>query len=503
MKKSKVAIYLRLSKEDDKIKDESNSIRMQRLLLQDYVSKHFSDYELEEFVDDGFSGTNFNRPAITRLLEKARCEEVDCIVVKDFSRFARDYIELGSYLEQIFPFLGIRFISVNDRYDSNTYQGSIADLDMNFKNLLYDLYSKDLSQKVRSSLKARKEKGQYVSGNCPFGYKKAPDDRHMLVVKEDEALIVKRIFELALEGYTCNAIAMEFNEEDVKTPVEFKIEAGETSRIPKGDRFLWNPSTINSILRNPIYIGDIVYGKYEKDHVGGRNILKPRNEWKVYHNHHEAIVEQEIFNCVQMRFGKNTRLPQIKEHSPLIGIAVCSHCKRNLRYKDGKNPYFVCPTRYMSQMKECCEKVNVMFLEQAVLFELEGYLEKQGLSDNLSAMTIQSQEQQLVSIEKKMEKLQREYKQLQKENYENYTAYQMGQVGEYVSLKDSIEKKEQQILDLQKEKNVLEEQKGMSGTITVELKKELLKQYIDSVEVDNGSEFVINWRPLQTGFALS
>ena len=503
MKKSKVAIYLRLSKEDDKIKDESNSIRMQRLLLQDYVSKHFSDYELEEFVDDGFSGTNFNRPAITRLLEKARCEEVDCIVVKDFSRFARDYIELGSYLEQIFPFLGIRFISVNDRYDSNTYQGSIADLDMNFKNLLYDLYSKDLSQKVRSSLKARKEKGQYVSGNCPFGYKKAPDDRHMLVVKEDEALIVKRIFELALEGYTCNAIAMEFNEEDVKTPVEFKIEAGETSRIPKGDRFIWNPSTINSILRNPIYIGDIVYGKYEKDHVGGRNILKPRNEWKVYHNHHEAIVEQEIFNCVQMRFGKNTRLPQIKEHSPLIGIAVCSHCKRNLRYKDGKNPYFVCPTRYMSQMKECCEKVNVMFLEQAVLFELEGYLEKQGLSDNLSAMTIQSQEQQLVSIEKKMEKLQREYKQLQKENYENYTAYQMGQVGEYVSLKDSIEKKEQQILDLQKEKNVLEEQKGMSGTITVELKKELLKQYIDSVEVDNGSGFVINWRPLQTGFALS
>ena len=374
---------------------------------------------------------------------------------------------------------------------------------MNFKNLLYDLYSKDLSQKVRSSLKARKEKGQYVSGNCPFGYKKAPDDRHMLVVKEDEALIVKRIFELALEGYTCNAIAMEFNEEDVKTPVEFKIEAGETSRIPKGDRFIWNPSTINSILRNPIYIGDIVYGKYEKDHVGGRNILKPRNEWKVYHNHHEAIVEQEIFNCVQMRFGKNTRLPQIKEHSPLIGIAVCSHCKRNLRYKDGKNPYFVCPTRYMSQMKECCEKVNVMFLEQAVLFELEGYLEKQGLSDNLSAMTIQSQEQQLVSIEKKMEKLQREYKQLQKENYENYTAYQMGQVGEYVSLKDSIEKKEQQILDLQKEKNVLEEQKGMSGTITVELKKELLKQYIDSVEVDNGSGFVINWRPLQTGFALS
>lgn len=500
MKKTRIAIYLRLSKEDDKIKDESNSIRMQRMLLQDYVRKHFSSYELEEFVDDGFSGTNFNRPAVTRLLDKARCEEIDCIVVKDFSRFARDYIELGSYLEQIFPFLGIRFISVNDKYDSDTYQGSIADLDMNFKNLLYDLYSKDLSQKVRSSLKARKEKGQYVSGNCPFGYKKASDDRHMLIVKEDEALIVKRIFELAVQGVTCNGIAKEFNDEGVKTPIEFKIDAGETSRVPKGDRFMWAPSTINSILRNPIYIGDIVYGKYERNHVGGRNILKPRDEWKVFHNHHEPIIESDVFNHIQMRFGNHTRPLQMEQHSPLIGLAVCSNCKRNLKYREGKNPYFLCPTRYMSAMKGCCERTNVMFLEQAVLFELEQYLENHGLSDNENAMHRELRKQQLASIQRKREKLEREQMQLKKENYDNYTAYQMGLSSEYVSLKDSIEEKEQQLLVLQKEESELQD---ISDAVTVELKKELLEQYIDSIEVADDSEFVIKWRTLKKGFALN
>ena len=200
MKRVRIAMYLRLSKEDDKIKTESNSISMQRLLIEDYVQKNFTDYELQEYVDDGFSGTNLNRPGMFRLLGEAGEGKIDCIIVKDFSRFARDYIELGDYLEQIFPFLGIRFISINDQYDSNAYRGSIADIDMNFKNLLYDLYSKDLSQKVRTALAARKAKGQYVSAHTPFGYQKDPEDRHMLIIKEDEARIVAKIFDLAFQG---------------------------------------------------------------------------------------------------------------------------------------------------------------------------------------------------------------------------------------------------------------------------------------------------------------
>ena len=148
MKREQIAAYARLSKEDDDCKEESNSIAMQKILLREYVMKNFSDYDLLEFCDDGYTGTNLNRPAMQRMLELVKDSKISCIIVKDFSRFARDYIELGSYLEQIFPFMGVRFISINDNYDSKNYQGSIGEIDVNFKNLLYDLYSKDLSQKV-------------------------------------------------------------------------------------------------------------------------------------------------------------------------------------------------------------------------------------------------------------------------------------------------------------------------------------------------------------------
>lgn len=196
----RIAVYMRLSKTDETMQEESNSISMQRILIRKYIASHFAEYEVMEYQDNGFPGTNFNRPGVQRLLEDARNEKFDCVVVKDFSRFGRDYMEVGSYLEQIFPFLGIRFISINDHYDSGSSQGNTADLDVNFKNLLYDLYSKDLSQKVKTSLWARKEGGQYVSGNAPFGYEKAPNDRHMLIICEDEAAVVREILPLPCKG---------------------------------------------------------------------------------------------------------------------------------------------------------------------------------------------------------------------------------------------------------------------------------------------------------------
>lgn len=384
-KKYRIAIYIRVSKEDDKIKEEiplghalmpygkkeeSNSITMQRILLHQYVADNFSDYELSEFCDDGYTGTNFERPGIQKLLEKVRDMEIDCIIVKDFSRFARDYIELGSYLEQIFPFMGVRFISVNDRYDSKSYQGSIADMDVNFKNLLYDLYSKDLSQKVRSSLAIRKEQGQYISANSPFGYEKDPKDRHALLIAEDEAEIVRKIFSLTIEGYTSTRIARLFNENHIKTPMEFKIEKGKTKRKPKGERFLWNHSTICQILRNEIYIGNIVQKKYEKDFVGGKNHIKPREEWMVGYHHHEPIIEKEVFYQVQEGRGRK-RNPQHRNTHPLIGKLVCGCCRRNLQQRDGRNPYFFCQNRYSNAMEHCVDKVNRMFLEQYIFYKMQ------------------------------------------------------------------------------------------------------------------------------------
>ena len=159
-------------------------------------SAHFRCIKDSVYIDDGYTGTNFDRPGVQELLDGVKDGEINCIIVKDFSRFARDYIELGSYLEQIFPFMGVRFISVNDKYDSDKYAGNVADIDVNFKNLLYDLYSKDLSMKVKASLRAVKEQGKAVCSTPPFGYMKDPEDRHKFIIAKDEAAVVRRIFNL-------------------------------------------------------------------------------------------------------------------------------------------------------------------------------------------------------------------------------------------------------------------------------------------------------------------
>ena len=307
--------------------------------------------------------------------------KINCIVVKDFSRFARDYIAVGSYLEQIFPFMGVRFISINDKYDSKNYPGSIADMDVNFKNLLYDLYSKDLSQKVRSSLAIRKEMGQYVSGNSPFGYEKATEDRHALLIAEDEAEVVRRIFSFAMDGYTSVEIARVFNETRVKTPIEFKMEKRNIRREPKGERFLWSSNTICHILRNEIYIGNIVQKKYTKDFVGGKNHLNPREDWIITYHHHKPIIDKAVFDKVQEGRGIK-RNPQYHSTHPLVGKVVCGCCKKNLRYRRGLNPYFNCYHRYSNTMKNCVDKVNAMFLEQYVLYS---YMKIEQERDNIRA----------------------------------------------------------------------------------------------------------------------
>lgn len=297
----RIALYLRLSKEDPDTEEESGSIAGQRLLLENYVRKHFNRYELEEYTDDGYSGTDFLRPGVTALLREVRRGRIDCIAVKDFSRFSRDYIELGSYLERIFPSLGVRFISVNDRYDSEAYAGAATDLEIAFRGLLYDLYSRDLSVKVKSALQARNRQGFYTGANCPFGYERDPKDRRRLSVAADEAAVVKKIFMLAYEGKNSQEIADILNEEGIRTPLEYKMEKKRIRRVPKGDKFSWSRSAVCGILRNRVYIGDIVYGKYENSLAEGKKHLKPKAEWKISCGCHEAVIERSVFEKIQQR----------------------------------------------------------------------------------------------------------------------------------------------------------------------------------------------------------
>lgn len=252
-----------------------------------------------------------------------------------------------------------------------------AGMDMSFKYLINDLYAKDISIKVKSTLEIKREKGIYANGSTIFGYLKAKEDCHLLVPVEPEASIIRRIFQMTVEGYSSTKIAKIFNEEGVKTPMEYKIERGIATMKPRKNRFLWDASTICQMLRNNFYAGDLVYGKYETDIVGGKARLKPRNEWKIYYNHHEAIIDREIFDLVRQSRGRKKAVQKRKTH-PLIGKIVCGCCGKNLKIEHSLNPYFFCATRYKTDSPECVKKVNVMFMEQMILYLPQQEILKQG-----------------------------------------------------------------------------------------------------------------------------
>lgn len=380
-----IAIYMRLSQDDGDSDTESGSIVNQRHLLRRYTAEHFENYDLLEFQDDGYTGSNFNRPGVSEMLNKVRNGQIDCIIVKDLSRFSRDYIEIGSYLEQIFPFAGVRFISVNDGYDSNDFNEYIEGINLSFKNLMNDFYCKDISLKVKAALKVKKEKGIYANGSCPFGYRKAPDDRHKLLVDKEEAAVVRKIFSMTMDGASSREIARQFNMEGVKTPIEHRIEKGLTNMEPKRRRFEWSSSVVCQILSNAVYRGDFVYDKYETPQVGGKAKLKPRNEWKVLKNHHEEVIDRDTFEYIQesrrnKRPMRNNGSVRNNRH-PLIGRMECGCCHRSLKIERTKNPYFFCGNRSVTRFEGCVDKANVQFVEQYLLFHLQEEIEKRTAPD--------------------------------------------------------------------------------------------------------------------------
>ena len=253
--KQKNAIYLRLSIEDgswehkeSRRQDESNSISSQRRMLREYIrkDKELSKQELAEFCDDGFSGTSMDRPGMQELLKQVKQGKIGCILVKDMSRFSRDYIELGTYLNQIFPFMGVRFIALNDHYDSREHEGSTTPLDTAFQTLLYDLYSKDISVKVKTSFENKCANGEYVFGQVPFGYEKSRTEKNVVVVNEKEAEIVRRIFSLAGDGLSSTQIAKRLIEEHVPTATQMRHPERKAAR----EHHTWSGTMVRGILNN-------------------------------------------------------------------------------------------------------------------------------------------------------------------------------------------------------------------------------------------------------------
>ena len=332
--------YLRISSEDIDLdgfdKYESNSISNQRALLDDFISSvpEFDGCDVMEELDDGRTGTNFSRPGAQRLIGLAQSGKVQCIVVKDLSRWGRNYIEVGDFLEQKFPEWGVRFISINDMYDSAKLNGAAGGIDIAFRNLIYDMYSRELSEKVRTAKISAAKSGKYANALAFYGYVKSPDDTRKLAIDPPAADVVRRIFDLAARDYTPSRISRMLNDEKVPTAQQRKIELGEKRRWKKDDAMFWYGSIISQIIRDERYTGKLIYGKKRVAEVGRQEQVNvPESEWVVVPGAIPAIVTDEQFKAANANVTKRSYPDHKPSKSALLFARKlkCGHCGMGLK----------------------------------------------------------------------------------------------------------------------------------------------------------------------------
>lgn len=352
-----IALYMRLSSEDIH-EGESYSIGNQRDLLYSYVREHreFDGCSILEFSDDGYSGVNFERPGIQKLLSLAG-KTVDCILVKDFSRFGRNLLEVGDYLDQIFPFLGVRFIAVNEGYDSGKGLGSSVSLDVSLKAMVYEMYSRDVSEKIRSVKQAKMRKGEYQCAIAFYGYKKSGTVKNKLEIDEPAAEIVRKIFHMAGEGMRPSQIALKLNTEGIPSPLMYR-RANHTDGLRgwkvAGDA-VWMRENVRRVLLDERYTGCLVGHKRTKADISAKRTESlPKEEWIVARDAHDAIVsEQEYAKAQEVIKHCTLQKPQKKPFQKFRGILKCACCGRALVRKATKNPYFICLTARSIKDSDC------------------------------------------------------------------------------------------------------------------------------------------------------
>jgi len=479
---------MRVSKEDEKQK-ESGSITNQRTLIHTFINRtnEFKQYAVYDYWDDGYSGQNFERPGIKKLLLEVKKNKVSCIIVKDFSRFSRDYIEMGDYLERIFPFMGIRFISINDNYDSIKGRGLIPEIGTAFKTLLYDFYSKDISMKVKNSIAEKCEKGIYPFGQIPFGYRKDPDKKNRVQINKKEAEIVTYIFELAALGFSSVQIAKQLHRENVPTCGQIRNpENISTDRV-----LCWNSLRIREILCNPFYTG-----------------IWDCNQ-TYFEEHHMPVISREIFEKINKnrKMGHSTKRKYTKH--PLTGILYCGGCNYSMSYKrDGKRQKykrFECRMHSTLNIPECCTYLRADKLEKIVLSALHREIQKLAdtklFFEQLKGVLEARRQKQIKSIEncrkelKRLDLLKQNRYEVFAETGKTMVEYQQSIEGfqvEYLKLKQ-MEKKLSVSNDF-----CLNEPKNIKSMIyyaeALELTQAVVDTFINRIKVYRGGRVEIEWK---------
>ena len=455
----KIGAYLRLSKDDGYEKIESNSITSQRLIIQNYIRDNLDAECVTEFIDDGYTGLNFDRPDFKKMMHSVNAGEINCIIVKDLSRFGRDYLSTGQYIFDDFVLRGIRFIAINDGYDSSKSNSS-DNFMMPMKTMMNNYYSMDISDKVQKSFRAMQSDGKFTGAFPSYGFKRDEVDKHKLVIDHDVAPIVNMIFDLFIEGQGKQSIAKILNSKNIPCPAEYKKISGCHYRnaMILENTYYWTYSTINNILRNEMYIGNMVLNKSIR--VKPRAKAKKNNieNWIITENTHEAIITKEKFELVQTLLVKRGRQLNLNQNiSIFAGFIICGDCGRamsKIQYARGNETVYVCGS-YKRYTKAVCSRheVSQTDLEKAIIDKLNEYIAKSDIiinkTDTASEINLESIKKyndlmNIVKIRKKklFETLSDGL--ISKEEYTEYKETYDTQEKQYLAMIESIEQENKQ-----------------------------------------------------------
>lgn len=503
----RAGIYCRLSQDDGNVGD-SSSIQTQKAILEKYCQeKGFIISDI--YIDDGYSGTNFNRPDFQRMIQDIEDKKINLVITKDQSRLGRDYIMAGHYMEIYFPIHNVRYIALNDGVDTINGNNDI----LPFKNILNDMYSKDLSRKVRASLRQKSLQGMYLGADAPYGYKRDPNNKNKLLIDNETAVIVRKIFNLILSGYGTVNIARVLTKELILTPSATKLKSGNARFerfVEKGDECLWTDGMIKRIIKDQMYAGDMVNCKTQIANYKTRKIVtNSKDKQIIVPNTHEAIITRDEFERAQ-RIYKERRLPRKRYHVDNIfrGIVKCSICGKSLvlttQKRRGKlECYYRCNTftSYKAKekhwitinYKELKEIVTERLKKFFVLFkddkELLAIIQKK-INDNKNSINY---EKELYKIEVRQNTLTNITKKVYDDYFEgliNHDTYQ-SLIKKYQDEQNELKVKHDNLMiEKNKQNNYLKDINKLKELVHSfldfkELTQEMVYSLIDKIEIDN------------------
>lgn len=518
----KAALYIRLSKEDGD-KQESYSVTSQREILTEYLKQH-PDIELVDFyIDDGWSGTNFDRPGFSRMMQDIYNGKVNCVIVKDLSRFGRNYTDAGHYLDDVFMRLGVRFIALNNSVDSisNSMNAATKCITVGVQNVINESVAATTSVNVRGTLNVSRKQGKFIGSFPTYGYLKNPEDHHKLIIDEETAPVVRMIYNLFIGGKSVIGVTKELNKLGIPNPTAYKKSKGWNYKHTSGKNNdgLWCDSTVRRILSNQMYIGNMVQGKNTTISYKIKQCRAiPKDEWIIVENTHEPIIDRETFYKAQSLFNRNTRTaPKKTEVDLFAGFVKCADCHRAMSKKTNKHlygtyKYYRCVTSRKMDSGACSpHSIRIDKLERAVLvtiqtmidtaLELDELLEK---IDSRSNSTVQAN-----LLKKSIEKQIAEREKFKNMMLSLYPDWKSGVITkeEYMVLKEGIAEKinalDKKINDLQAQINDCENSAPKENDFVAHFKKygkikeltrPILTELVDSILVHKDGNITINFK---------